>query len=155
MISILPLSVLYVSGETHMVDRDFYSTGAGERYTESLTRGAMAEAESVSSFFYQLALLHRAVKESPKLEASRDELIARMDEHSKRITELDGKLSGRINGDARSKLQAERDAIAARYRQDSTALTQVETVRRWINTVRAPVAPVWLMEWMRDTIGHI
>jgi len=138
-----------------MIDREFYGYGSGERYYEQVIRNAQVQAGNVDGFFYSLALAYQMSKERPALEASRGELQVRIDDIVKRMAELDEQLTGRIDGDTRVKLQAERDALSARYTQENTALTQVELVIRYLGAVSEPEAPPWLVEWLRDTIGQV
>jgi len=144
MISTRRLFVLWVSGESEMVNRDFFSSGAGERYTENISGYASNEVKRVESFFYMLALAHRAGKERPEMEAARDELQVRIQDTREKMAELDKLLSKRPD----VKLQAERDALSSRVTQDRSALTQVKIVLGWINNVPAPEPPVWFVEWL-------
>ena len=130
---------------------DLYkSQHTGEQYYKQLLNRADKEAGEVYGFFYELALAHRISKVLPELVAVRADLQGKRDALSKRLAEIDKKLS---NGKSREQHQllADRQALARECSREQSALAQVDIVLRSIGTVKEPVPPEWLTVWIRES----
>lgn len=129
------------------INRDFYSSGSGERYSEQLTRAAQADASNVSGFWYQLAMAHQVKRAAPLLEQQLVEQAAKIEDINMRLAEIDKQLKSRSRD---TQLISERDALSRKYTVESTALRQIEQAIRFIGTLKEPTAPDWLLEWLKS-----
>lgn len=130
-----------------MIPREFYNMGSGDKYVEQLTRSTQTDAQKVSGFLYELAYSHNVKRAKPLLEQMRAEQAAKLESISKRMAELDKKLA---KSPRDSKLISERDALSSEYTRESSALQHIEQAIRGLANVKEPVAPAWLIEWLKS-----
>lgn len=124
---------------------EFYkSLHAGQRYFEQLDRQAVADAQNVQVYYYQLALAYYAKQSLPELEAMQAELKSKCDDLSKRIASLDKQIQAAHPRD-QNKLLAERDGGAREYTRERAALDQVGVALRYLRSIKEPVTPPWLV----------
>lgn len=141
------LELSQIGGSEMAINRDFYSSGSGERYSEQLTRAAQADASNVSGFWYQLAMAHQVKRAAPLLEQQLVEQAAKIEDINMRLAEIDKQLKSRSRD---TQLISERDALSRKYTVESTALRQIEQAIRFIGTLKEPTAPDWLLEWLKS-----
>jgi len=129
---------------------EFYNSHhAGEAYYEQVARGAHTDAQNLAAFWNQLALREHVERHLPAMESARMELLLRIGDIDAELLQLDKKINRHPRDD---NLRAERQALTARLTREQSALVQVDSAIRHLKSIPEPVAPQWLLEWLRAAL---